>query len=106
MGKVSPTQRTLAHLRKTYPLVQVVEHWNSFAGIRQDLFGIIDVLAVGEDIAMVQTTTKSNMRARIEKILASPALPHLLAARIKVIVHGWWKQANGRWALAEHQFAL
>ncbi|MHB1530468.1 MAG: hypothetical protein ACYCXT_13820 [Acidiferrobacteraceae bacterium] len=55
----SPTQRTLRHLRKAgYPLVQVVEKWNPHAGVRQDLFGIIDVLAVGPGgVLAVQCTS-------------------------------------------------
>jgi len=37
----SPTQRTLKKLRDEVYLAQVVEKWNAFAKIRQDLFGII-----------------------------------------------------------------
>ena len=45
---ISPTQRTLKRLREKeeYPLVTIVERWNAFAKIRQDLFGIIDILAI------------------------------------------------------------
>jgi hypothetical protein len=50
----SPTQRTLQHLRAAgFPLVQVVERWNPHARIRQDLYGCIDVLAVGNEIVAV-----------------------------------------------------
>lgn len=62
----SPTQRTLKHLRDAgYPLVQVVEKWNPHAHIRQDLYGIIDVLAVGADIVGVQATSGSNVASRL-----------------------------------------
>ncbi|WP_428851320.1 hypothetical protein [Imbroritus primus] len=44
----SPTQRTLALLRKEGYTAEVTEHWNAFAGIRQDLFNVIDVLALGD----------------------------------------------------------
>ena len=70
---MSPTQRTLEHLRAAgYPLVQVVERWNPRAKVRQDLFGIVDVLAVNEaGIVAVQTTSASNVAARITKIQTS-----------------------------------
>lgn len=99
---MSPTQRTLKHLRdQGYPLVQVVERWNSFARRRIDLFGIIDVVAVGADIVGVQSTSGSNVAARVAKITESEALPHLRKANIRVLVHGWTKRANGRYELRE-----
>lgn len=99
---ISPTQRTLKHLRDAgYPLVQVVEHWNPFARRRIDLFGIADVVAVGEDIVAVQTTTNSNVSARVNKILESDALPILRKVGIRVLVHGWRKGSNGRYVLRE-----
>jgi hypothetical protein len=97
----SPTQRTLRHLREAgYPLVQVVERWNPYARVRQDLFGVIDVLAVGPDILAVQTTSGSNVSARVKKITESEALPILRKAGIRVLVHGW-KKSKGHWVLRE-----
>lgn len=98
----SPTQRTLAELRKRgYPLVAVTERWNPHARIRQDLFGIVDVLAVGDDILAVQATSGSNVSKRVAKITESEALPALRKAGIRVLVHGWTKRANGRYELRE-----
>lgn len=97
----SPTQRTLKHLRKTYPLVQVVEKWIPRIKRRIDLFGIGDVLAVGDDIVVVQTTSASNMAARVTKITESDTLPILRKAGIRVLVHGWRKNSKGRWVLRE-----
>lgn len=100
----SPTQRTLKYLRDElgFPLVQVVEKWNPHARIRQDLFGIIDVIAVSdEQIVAVQTTSGSNVAARVAKIVESAALPILQKAGIRVLVHGWRKAANGRYVLRE-----
>ena len=97
----SPTQRTLKHLRAAgYPLVQVVERWNPYARVRQDLFGIIDVVAVGADIVGVQATSASNVSARVTKITDSPALPILRKAGVRVLVHGW-RKVRGRWRLRE-----
>jgi len=97
---VSPTQRSLAVLRERYPLVQVVERWNPHARVRQDLFGIIDVVAVGDEIVAVQATSASNVSKRIAKITESAALPILRKAGIRVLVHGWAKR-KGRWTLRE-----
>ena len=97
----SPTQRTLAHLRAAgYPLVQVVEKWIPQARRRVDLYGIADVLAVGEDIVAVQSTSGSNVSARVAKITESEALPILRKAGIRVLVHGW-RKVRGRWQLRE-----
>ena len=68
----SPTQRTLKRMRESgdYVLVQIVEHWNAFARVRQDLFGIGDILGIsitGES-HIIQVTSYSNMNARIKKI--------------------------------------
>ena len=98
---MSPTQRTLAHLRTAgYPLVQVVERWNPHARVRQDLFGIIDVIAVGTDIVGVQATSASHVATRIAKITDSEALPILRRAGIRVLIHGW-RKSQGRWKLRE-----
>ena len=99
---MSPTQRTLHHLREVgYPLVEVVERWNAHARVRQDLFGVVDVLAVGSDIVGVQATSGSNVAARVRKLTDSPALPVLRKAGVRVLVHGWRKAASGRWTLRE-----
>jgi hypothetical protein len=101
MTRASPTARTLKHLRAAgYPLVQVVERWNAYARIRQDLFGILDVIAVGSDIVGVQATSSSNVSARVRKLAASAALPILQKAGIKVLVHGW-RKVGGRWQLRQ-----
>ena len=100
--KHSPTARSLAHLRKTCQLVQVVEKWNPHARIRQDLFGIIDILAIrdGETVA-VQSTSWSNTKSRINKINESDALEHLRKAGWVILVHGWRKNKNGRYEIKE-----
>jgi hypothetical protein len=100
--KQSPTARSLAHLRKTCQLVQVVEKWNPHARIRHDLFGIIDILAIrdGETVA-VQSTSWSNTKSRINKINESDALEHLRAAGWVLLVHGWRKNKKGRYEIKE-----
>lgn len=42
----SPTARTLQELRECGYTAQVVERYNAFARVRQDLFGCIDIVAM------------------------------------------------------------
>lgn len=102
----SPTQRTLKHLRDQGYRAEVVERWNPHARIRQDLFTIIDVLALSEtEVVAVQTTSASNMKARIKKIEDADILPLLLRLEWRVIVHGWKKNTKtNRWELKEFEF--
>ena len=97
----SPTQRSLALMRKRgYELVAVTERWNPHAQLRQDLFGVIDVLCVGNDVVAVQTTSYSNVSARIKKISESEAFPVLRKAGVRVLVHGW-RRYRGHWIVRE-----
>ena len=98
---MSPTQRSLKHLKAQGYRVAVVERWNPFARIRQDLFGIIDLLAVrdGETLA-VQTTSAGNVSARVRKIAEADATPDIRKAGWRILVHGWRKVGN-RYQLRE-----
>lgn len=102
MAKTSPTQRSLAVLREQGYTVAIVEHWNPFARIRQDLFGFIDLLALkdGETLA-VQTTSYSNMSARVKKIAEHELVSVVRKANWKIVVHGWKKDSKGKWVLRE-----
>ncbi len=101
---LTPTQLTLRHLRSEgWPLVEVVEHWNPHARIRQDLFGFVDVLAVGPaGVLAVQTTSAGNVASRIRKISEHPSVGAVRDAGIAIHVHGWRKVA-GRWVLARNE---
>lgn len=53
---LSPTQRTLRAMRDRGLKCAIVEKFNAYAGpfgIRQDLFGIIDVLALDPEIGVI-----------------------------------------------------
>ena len=96
----SPTQRSLKLLRDEGFLVSVVEHWNPHARIRQDMFGCIDLVALGNGQTIgVQTTSYSNMSARRNKIAENPALEEMSKSGWIVEVHGWKKGTNGRWSV-------
>ena len=56
MKTLSPTQRTLRALREQGRVCAIVEKWNGFVGphgIRQDLFGCIDVLALDPERGVI-----------------------------------------------------
>ncbi len=93
---MSPTQRTLKYLREAGWKAEITERWNSFAGIRQDLFGIIDVIALKPGITLgVQCTSASNVSARIAKIAEHESTPFLREAGWRIEVHGWTKGKRG-----------
>ena len=79
-------------------LARVVEHWNHFAKIRQDLWGL-DILCIRDhEIVGVQTTSASNVAARIKKLANAPETPLLRKAGIGIEVHGW-KKVKNRWTV-------
>jgi hypothetical protein len=100
----SPTKKSLKKLRDDGYKAAVVEHWNPFAKIRQDLFGIIDIVAVKSGNTLgVQTTSYSNLGARVKKITASDMYPILKAAGWKILCHGWKKNKSNRWEVTERE---
>ena len=125
----SPTQRSLALLRSRGWRATVVEHWNPHACIRQDLLGFGDLLAMrgpslfgwphpsltckddeNRAIALVQTTTGSNMAARRAKIIAEVRARDWVIAGGRIYLHGWRQigKANTRrkWECREEQIGL
>ena len=99
---ISPTQRSLKHLRSMGYTVAITEKWNPHARIRQDMFGFVDLLAIreGETLA-VQTTSGSNISARRMKIIAHENLSAVLLANWHVVIHGWRKNSKNIWVLRE-----
>ena len=93
----SPTQLSLRKWRKAGYRVAVVEKWNQHARIRQDLFGIIDLIAIcpGETVG-IQCTSYSGVSARIKKIEDSEAIADIRDANWRVIVEGWRKPKHRR----------
>lgn len=80
-------------------LAGITEHWNAFAKIRQDLFGILDLVCVSEKGTVgVQTTSYSNMASRVAKIAESEATAFLRKAGWCLEVHGW-RKVKGRWTV-------
>lgn len=90
---MSPTQRSLAHLKELGYQAKVVERWNSFAKIRQDLFGG-DLLALkpGEPVLIIQATTGSHHAARREKLEAAGFITLWTSAGAVLEIWSWAKQ--------------
>lgn len=102
---MSLTLRTTKHLKEQGYLVATVEHYNSFTRRKHDLFGCIDLLAIGNgETLAIQVTSRSNMSARIKKIQDNLALPEMLRSKWRILVHGWDKGTNGRYRLKEFEF--
>ena len=97
----SPTQLSLKLMKERGFLCEITERWNPFAKIRQDLFQFIDILCLAEgQVVGVQTTSYSNMSARVKKIREHANFQRVHDAGIKVVVQGWHKKDN-RWQVRE-----
>lgn len=94
----SPTQRTLALLRKEGHQADVVEKWIPRARKRKDVAGCIDVIAYGRNLGVlgVQTTTAAHHGARKAKALAEPRLVEWLMANARFEIWSWRKDARSR----------
>ena len=98
---MSLNARSAAHLRDLGYLVATVEHYNAFTKRKHDLFGCIDLLAIGNnETVAVQVTSKSNLSARRHKIEETEAYPEMLRSGWRIVLHGWFKE-NNRWKLKE-----
>ncbi len=91
------TPHSMKLLRDEGLTVAVVEHWNSFVRIRVDLFGFIDLLALGKDETLaVQVCRRSDMATRRNKIADHENVAAVRKAGWRIEVHGWDK-SDGRW---------
>lgn len=99
---MSPTARSLKHLRKLGYEAEVVEKWIPGANIRRDFLGFIDIIAIKDDeVIGVQATSGDNVSKRVAKITVHEKLPIVRRVGWRVVVHGWSKRANGQYALRE-----
>jgi len=88
----SPTQRSLQYCRKNGWTAGVVEKWNQWAKIRQDLFGCIDMIVI-DDLEQgplaVQATSGSGHAARRKKSIAEPRLKLWLESPARFEIWSW-----------------
>lgn len=99
--KTSPTQRSLKDWRSRGWTCQVVEHFNPYVCVRQDLFGFIDILAMkeGEGIVGIQTTSDNggNMSKHLIKINSLNTPKIFLGSGGKIVIEAWGKKgARGK----------
>jgi hypothetical protein len=85
-------------LRRDGYAVAVAERWIPQAGIRKDLFGFADIVAIkaGEPILAVQATSADNVAARLTKARSLPELRTWLQAGGRFEVWGW-RKIGERW---------
>lgn len=94
---MTPTARTLKRLRDQGMMAAVVERWNPYAKIRQDLFGFLDVVAVEpgtQGVLGIQATSGTNVAHRLAKLREEPIASRVevwLAAGNRLAVIGWRK---------------
>jgi hypothetical protein len=96
-----PTARSLEHMRAQGYTCAKVEHWNAFVGRRQDLFGFIDIVCLGngETIA-IQACAAGDISTRAKKIADHENVDAVRKAGWKILVQGWRKKGN-RWVMRE-----
>lgn len=97
---MSPTSRSKQMLEKDGYKVWIVEQTIRIPGrtFKRDLFNGFDLLCVkGKETLAVQTTTLSNLGARIDKLAANQFVPFLREAGWVLHAHGWRKLKTG-WA--------
>lgn len=95
----SPMQRSLELLRKEGFYAEIVEHFNTFSKRRNDFLGFADIFCIDKatgDIRLVQTTSDSNVAARVDKITSHENLSLARKAGMTVHVHGWRKRRKDR----------
>ncbi len=104
MSKKTPTQAVKKFLIEQGYEVGIVEHWNAFAKIRQDLFHFVDLIAVhpiSGKILYAQVTSAANMAARVKKIQAiTTGVPQVLAnfngELTRLLVMGYRKKTKSK----------
>jgi hypothetical protein len=95
----SPTSHTLKQLRQRGYLPAVVERFLQHLNIRRDLWHFGDVLAIHpgrKEFLIVQSTSLSNVPARVTKARAQPELAVWLRCGGRFEIHGWALR-GGRW---------
>ena len=99
-AKVSYTQKTLKALRELGYHVDICEKFNPHAGpfgIRQDLFGFMDIIAFNEDeVIAVQSTGPSGHAEHKRKILANEFAKDWVAGGRKLELWSWRKLLKNR----------
>jgi hypothetical protein len=99
MAKRSPSALSKELLVSEGYEVDTVERFIPGANIRKDLFGFGDLLAIHKNglgtPRIIQTTSRSNVSARVTKIKDSPLFA-LVSQFFVIEVHGWYLTKSGQ----------
>lgn len=106
---MTPTQRTIRELKNNGRKCAIVEKWNPHVGphgIRQDLFGIIDVIALDPEqgVVGIQCCAGSGFSSHLKKITeerAQDTLDWLQTPGTALELWGWRKIKKVRGGKAE-----
>lgn len=98
---LTPTARSLRLLRSEGWVCDVVERYNHHSGRRNDCFGVADILAfhptkydADDAVMLVQATDGTSVSKRLKKCRE---WEHLDGWPGRFEVHGWRKNAAGKW---------
>jgi hypothetical protein len=101
MKRPNYTQRTLAELKKQGAIAGVCEKWvmipgHPGGGVRRDLFGLFDIVAIrGGKIVGIQTTSRAGKSAHVETMFSNEALAPWLEAGALAELWLWQKKPMG-----------
>ena len=103
---MSPTSRSLDYARKRGWIASVCERYCAYTRRRFDLFGVFDLIVCDDQWGCigVQTTSGSNVSARVHKMEASDDCRRWLASGLRAEVWDWrkvaaWKKDGSRAAV-------
>lgn len=112
---ISNTQRTLRALRQEGCICGIVERWNPYVGphgIRMDLFGFVDIIALYPNgICAIQSTGQA-FAEHERTLLQNEIAPEWLKAGGTIELWGWRKVLKRRggkqriWAPRKREFTL
>jgi hypothetical protein len=91
---ISSVQRTLRSLRNQGCICDIAEKFNAYAGphgIRQDLFGFIDLIALYPDGIVAIQACGSDFAAHKRKVLENEYAVEWLRSGGKIEIWGWRK---------------
>ena len=92
---ISNTSRTLSYIREQGWRAEKVEYWNSFSKTRKDLFGFIDIVAMGEGKIIAIQSCGSSFSAHDKKIRederCGPLALNWMESGGRLILIGWRK---------------
>ena len=79
--------------------VAVVEKWNHVVGIRQDMMGILDIIAINARATIgVQSTSKAQMAAHRDKLRQADTTAFWMSGPRFLVLAGWSQAApRCRW---------